>query len=74
MELNDITAKYGWTVNGNNVYNRKGTHVVVIECKGDRYTFKDTSGNKLMTGKGQITVSLERLLTSYYFCTPITNL
>jgi hypothetical protein len=72
-QINEAIKEYGWSCEPTGagvdiIYNSKGVEVVRISYKGNAYTFKDTAGNKLMSGKGQLIVSTIKLLTEFYYC------
>ena len=73
--IQDTVSKYGWTSKevGSDfeLYNRKGTKVVLVKPKGSKYTMFDMGGNKLMSGNGVIAQSLDKLLTQHYYASPI---
>ena len=70
-DISLIAQKYGWCLaNAGTHYtlcNRKGAVVCKLFMRGSKYVFKDLSGNKIMSGTGQLASSLEKLLTKYYF-------
>lgn len=68
--MESILSKYGWTINNNIVSNSLGKETFSIVFKGAKYTFLDKANNKLMSGKGCIEKSIEKLLTQFYFCQP----
>ena len=47
--------------------NRNNKHIVTVKMKGDSYSFLDNAGIKIMSGKGQLSVSLEKLLKEHYY-------
>ena len=67
LELAPIVNKYGWKIreseNNYMLINRIGDVVITIVVKGNKYTFLDNGCNKLMTGNGQLSASIEKLLT-----------
>lgn len=69
--LESACAKFGWTAketkDGFELFNRNEKAVVDIKIKGDKYIFSDKAGNKLMSGKGKIGESAEKLIEKYYF-------
>ena len=70
-DVKNATVKFGWkaikTNTGFELFNRLNKKVTTIELKKDKYTFFDSIGNKLMSGKGQIGTSIEKLLKNYYY-------
>jgi hypothetical protein len=73
-DILDSVKKYGWSAEkegGNVVLSNKKGKVVSISQSGDKYTLNDMVGNKLMSGKGNLPQSIEKLLTSYYYAKPI---
>lgn len=73
--LYSLLSKYGWTASDSNgvieLTNRKGTKAALIKIKeGGRHIITDVSGNKLRAGKCQIEVSVEKVLTEYFYCRP----
>ena len=73
--INDSTklllSKYGWSMKENIIYNKNNKPVIKFLVNGGKYIFLDMAGNKLMQGKFQFNITLERLLTEYYYCKPI---
>lgn len=75
-ELSAIAEKYGWQAKheaGENYYflNRKQLKVLSLSMRGNKYTFSDTTGAKLLSGNKSPANGLETLLTTYYYCKPI---
>ena len=69
-------AKYGWKYNQTGprsatVLNKKGDQVLTVLFTGQRYTFWDTAGRKILSGSSSPSKGLENILTEYYFCKPI---
>jgi len=81
-QLSETVSAYGWNAKKEDgqihLYNRKGNKVVLVLINGTKYAFLDTSGNRLMSGSGQLQKSVSGLLEDYYFAkketpTPQTN-
>ena len=68
--MEEILNKYGWSLNGDKIFNRLGKHVLTFEFKRKRYYFYDTNHIKLATGT---LGALEMVLTEYYYCKLINN-
>jgi hypothetical protein len=70
--INNAINKFGWSAvekeNGNYILsNRKSKPVVTVKMKGNSYTVIDSVGTKLMSGRGQLALSLEKLLRGYFY-------
>lgn len=82
-QLESVTSVYGWksTKNEDGTFtlsNRKDVPAVTVEFKTKgrakgSYVFLDQSGNKLMSGRGQLEKSVAKLLTQYYYASPLTT-
>lgn len=68
---NTAAALFGWSAKegpkGIELRNRKGKHVVNIVVKGAKYVMYDTGDFKLMSGRGQLGKSIEKLIAQYYY-------
>jgi hypothetical protein len=70
--INDMLSQYGWkskkTENGLELINRLGKVTSYVVDKGSgKYAITDTIGNKLLTGRGQLEKSIERVVKDYFF-------
>ncbi len=71
-EFHKIVKKYGWSAKKNSdgdyeLFNRLDKKVVILKIKDSKYIFYDTGNNKIMSGKGQLSISTEKLLRDYYY-------
>lgn len=71
-EVKTVADKYGWDAKVNDkgnteLFNKNGKMVATIQTKGDKYTILDSGGEKLMTGRGQIGKSVEKLLNEHFY-------
>jgi len=78
--IDTVLNKYGWKaeyIPGGareiKIFNRKGNHAFTIKHWKLTYVFTDTGGNKILSGRGQLNKSLEKVLTQYYYCQPLTE-
>ena len=75
--INTTVAKYGWTVTEQDehtfmLFNRNSRKVTIVHLKPrNSYMIEDTYGNKLLTGKGKLEQSIEKLLTTYFYASLI---
>lgn len=73
--VNNAANKYGWFAIGTDenqtLCNKKGDAVATIHNRKGKYIVNDTGGNKLLSGSGQLEKSIDKLLTSYWYCKPV---
>ncbi len=72
ISLREAVTKYGWDVEkvsdtDFDIYNRNQKKIIAVQAKGDKYAFFNSAGEKLVTGRGQIQLSMENLATKYFY-------
>lgn len=71
--INTTVAKYGWTVIEQDehtfkLFNRNDLKVAIVHLKPYKhYIIVDTHGTTLLTGKGKLELSIEKVLTQYFY-------
>ena len=71
--INTTVSKYGWTVIEQDehtfkLFNRNNLKVAVIHLKPyHNYLIEDAHGTKLLTGRGKLELSIEKVLTEYFY-------
>lgn len=70
-EVGKSISKFGWTStetpDGIDLHNAKGKKVATITETKRGYVIKDTGGTKLLSGKGQIGKSAEKVAKEYFY-------
>ena len=74
--MEQTAIKYGWRYEytgqkSATIFNKKGDQVLTVLFTGQKYTFWDTAGRKILSGSSSPSKGLENILTEYYFCKPI---
>jgi len=75
--INFTISKYGWAVIEQDehtfmLFNRNNRKVAIIHLKPyNKYLIEDVYGNKLLIGKSKLELSIEKLLTTYFYASLI---
>jgi len=72
--INEMLSKYGWSMQGSTIINSRGRNVLNVSQKGKKYTIVDMFGQKLITGNNNLCNAIEKILTNYYYCSPINTI
>lgn len=69
--VHEAASKFGWkaekTDKGYDLFNRNGKKVFSVEVKGNKYKAVYSDGTKLMDGRGQLPLSIEKVIEKHFY-------